>query len=169
MSRYFVVAAVLLAMVSARGARADEVDQFTLQAGSYTVSFQLPASPVNPTVDLDCKAQYPPEFCFTSVPVTSNLPLPAAFDIDFFGESAGGGLDLTFGFGDYFDKSGPQLYSGTETAPTFLLGTFALTDYYNGTEASLTISQVTPEPGTLVLLGSGGLGALGVARRRWLR
>ncbi len=52
------------------------------------------------------------------------------------------------------------------TAPTFLLGTFDQTSFLDGAAVTVTISQVVPEPSSLVLLGSGVLGLATVLRRR---
>ena len=65
---------------------------------------------------------------------------------------------------------GPQRYTGAESAPTFQLGNFALTESRDGVgRYTLTISAVSaaPEPATFALL-LGGLvvGGAAVARRR---
>jgi len=74
--------------------------------------------------------------------------------------------------------NGDTLFMGPESSPTFKLGTFnlgGLVDIGNGPvplNGTLTITQLSsvPEPGSLVLLGSGVLGLAGLVRRRlWAR
>ena len=52
------------------------------------------------------------------------------------------------------DFTGPQLYTGDETTPFMLTGTFNLFDTINGGTEVLTV-KVVPEPGTLLLLSAG--------------
>src|SRR6266513_2141985 len=142
MRRYLITSCLVLAvftLILATQAKADSIDDFTYQAGGNTYTWQLPSSP----------ALSPDSF------LTLNL---------------GGGLSL----GDLIQGIFPisasdfQVYGGTEDAPTFLTGTFGLTDYAsdgNGLPASLTITAV-PEPSSLMLLATGMLALLGLALKK---
>jgi hypothetical protein len=83
---------------------------------------------------------------------------PGTYDLQFF--------DFTQGISVLLD--GPQLFTGSLTTPTFTPGTYDLTLDSTGSAVSLTIGS-TPEPSSLVLLGTGILGAAGLARRKFLK
>jgi hypothetical protein len=71
------------------------------------------------------------------------------------------------GFNLYF---GPQLFSGSVYAPTFIPGTYTLEISQDRSySATLVIdgpSTVTPEPSTFALLGTGILGMAGAMQRK---
>jgi hypothetical protein len=102
-------------------------------------------------------------------------------DIRFFSSSSPGKgmIDICFSAttctptaGGGFSFVGPQMYLGSESAPTILTGDFTSTtfDMFYGTnlftQANVTVQAVasTPEPMTLPLVGAGLLG-LGFLRR----
>jgi len=87
--------------------------------------------------------------------------------LEFFDISQEGGLALLPGgsFPPLVDLVGAQLYTGPVTAPTFLEGSFAQTNLIDNTDFTVTITTI-PEPSSLVLLASGGLGMAAVLRRR---
>jgi PEP-CTERM motif len=87
-------------------------------------------------------------------------------DVGFYHIDSGGGLDIT----DYVGNSvllvtdGPQLYGGSDEHPTFLAGTYTLTEFLGEGTYTLTISAV-PEPATYGMLLA-GIGLVGAALRR---
>jgi hypothetical protein len=79
----------------------------------------------------------------------------------FFNINDEGGLNSSVALDDLY---GPQVYSGDESDPTFITGTYYFTSWPAGNQEVLTITQA-PEPASLLLLAS-GLVALGLKRKR---
>lgn len=174
--KYGLLVPMVLLGLSAQQLRADTVDQFTYQVVVgvdplgvnivNTFAWELPPSPTALEAVIN-------GFSFTVATNFTENGAPLAGLITFFNgdPSAGGGLQiqdsgsnlLADAFGSNPLIFGPQVYSGSESAPTFVPGTYtSLVDFVpdpNGAPASLTITEVqvapVPEPSTVVLLGSG--------------
>ena len=159
--KLFVLAATALPIA----AHADTIDDFVLTdpTGS-TIAFSLPASP--------------PVFGPSEPDQFETFPVLMSFDPPYFGSKfldgqlifysapAGGGLEVMFfhpGGTTQFTDHGDLLYSGTTADPTFLTGTFHV-----GSDTLTITPQAgsTPEPSTLVLLATGTLCVLCLARQR---
>ena len=147
--------------LSAAAAHADPYN--FVVSGDYSASWQMDSSP---TPD-----DWGDGFRFVLWDYAGNFPgsTNGMVDISFYSEGAGGGMVLNdlASFTMLLNTASEQLYTGTEAAPTFTPGSFAMTGWGDGTEYTLTISAATPvpEPASYALM-FGGLGVLGLLARR---
>ena len=118
-------------------------------SGDYSASFRLSATPTPDFVD--------PGYAFavTGVPGFPNSSNGFA-DLTFFSTASTGGLLISDpnGFDYLFDANGAQLYTGTENAPRFQPGRFALTGLSTPGRFTFAITAV-PEPATWALMLAG--------------
>ncbi len=156
-------AGAALALCAATAAQADPYN--FVVTGDYSASWQMDSSP---TPD-----DWGDGFRFVLSDYPGNFPgsTNGTVSISFYSDGAGGGMVLNdlASFTMLLNTASEQLYTGTEAAPTFKLGSFAMTGWGDGTEYTLTISNAAavPEPESYALM-LGGLGLVGmaVARRR---
>jgi hypothetical protein len=148
-----VAAFVFLAVLPARADSGDTY-QFTM-TGPVTASWTMSENPT----------PYYYEQGTVFLAVAPDLVVDGSSDpsdiLCFFNLGDLGGLNSINLLPDFF---GPQVYSGDESAPTFMTGTYYFT--MDSTDQIETL-QITPapEPGTILLLCS-GLAALGLKRKR---
>ncbi len=159
--RNFAFSALLLLSVGF-AAKADTVDNFVYQSGSNTITWSLA-----PTLSVDSNDVYPGwGFGPVNASISENGGPAQSATLIFYNIWSDGGFDLQIGTDYLASTADLQLYTGPEFMPTFLLGTFSLTDwtdlvtnnlpaadYATGTNATLTVTAVsTPEPSVLTLL-----------------
>jgi hypothetical protein len=169
--RSVLAAAAVLAVVCSP-AFADDTFTLVNGNGNTNISFTLPGSPNVSTNDT---------ISFTLDTISVDINGANQNDNITFYTSAGlGGLATVRDSNDklILDLEGVQLFTGTTSDPTFITGgPFALTstdlagvpkydeDFTLNIDGPAT--SVTPEPSSLVLLGTGLLGVVGVVRRRF--
>jgi hypothetical protein len=125
-----------------------QTDQFIYSVSGNTFTWTEPASPT-------------PSVFFTgasfSLPGTSSNPAGNGGQLIFYNMAFGGGFaaltQSNVSTDNFVTNPMSQLYTGPESNPTFLLGTFTGFDFQRGGSATLSITAVTPEPETYATLG----------------
>lgn len=162
LKKTFVQLAACMALAQMAAVAHADTYQFKL-SGDYTASWQLESSAIPGGYQIGTGMVFGDVEGFPDA-------LFGVADIYFWNGDIGGGLQINDYYGgDYalVSTDGPQLYTGTEDAPTFKLGTFALTEYQGTGTYTLTVTNISavPEPATIAML-LGGLGVVGFTARR---
>jgi hypothetical protein len=131
--------------------------------GDATASFKLDSNPTPDFIDTDFS------FMISNVLVNFN-GIDTIVDTYFYTLGEGGGF--SFATFDRLDATSLELYTGTQDAPVFKLGTFQTTAFVDGLAGTgtLVISEVpfvndVPEPASWAMLIA-GFGLVGATMRR---
>lgn len=172
-------------------------DSFTLADGTDTISFSVPNQPARGSFTPDCSEGTCLGFYFNEVAITvDGTALSTPYTVEFYTKNDAGGMAIfNIATGDnlvnnygavlpgYTGDQGQKVYSGSVFNPTFLAGVYqefgngpgSGIDYMNG-NSTLTISDadpnsstITPEPSSVLFLGTGIVGCLGAMRRKFAR
>ncbi|MBJ7313674.1 FxDxF family PEP-CTERM protein [Rugamonas sp. CCM 8940] len=154
--------AAVIAALAWAGVASAAPYQFTL-TGSYSAQFTLDSSPIS------YNKQNGLAFILDDVSGTFDGVFLPKTNLYFWNSIIFGGFLIKNNGVDLVTTDGPQLFTGLEEAPTFKLGTFALTEGGQGPgRYTLTIKDISapvPEPETYAMLLA-GMGIVGFAARR---
>jgi hypothetical protein len=162
--RMFVKALCLLSVVAT--VTAAKADSFKLTGDGNTYLFSIDGSPTVTDILYG--------FTVNDVAVTENGILQPESTLTFYDASSQGGLEIQPSGVLIFNSD--QLFSGSNDAPAFLLGTFKLTDDVDNSNYKLVIkadkgdpsASPVPEPSSVALLATGALAFAGAVRRKLL-
>jgi len=170
----FAIVATMFVSISGTCAKADGTLIYTLTQEDSSTPLATWAMPLDPTPTCGFSMCFQDGNFFgftTDVSIDGGAPVG---DLLVFLNTTSMNVDFNDNSFLLPELTGPQLYSGLESDPTMIIpasGSFTLVDDgtngVGGTVYKLDVVQ-TPEPATLLLLGS-GLFALGMRKRRAVR
>jgi hypothetical protein len=156
--------------VTAPAAKADTFDFTVVDSASHTIQFSIDAAAPVTAIGGGFQVNAP-------VAYTLNTVAQGSDTMQFYDLSSGGGL--MFGsIGQILNLYGPAVFAGTDSAPSFLVGTYNFSGYtfnnQNTAPYSLTITQTlsntspVPEPADILLFGTGllALAAVVISHKR---
>jgi hypothetical protein len=152
---FFVLSCVVLLLLVAPQSRADGDASFSFSESTggtdYLLNWQLPSSDTSviPSSGVDFLVSNVPVYIYADGVLQD--PDPSAFldTLIFFNSNSGSPADFADLLGFSLGGVG-QLYTGPESAPTFVPGSFSGIDPLSQSTASLVVA--TPEPSSLLLL-----------------
>ena len=162
------VKALSLLAIAASTTLVAKADSFTLTGEGNTFTFSLAASPTVTPISFG--------FIVQNITVTENGVNTPNSTLTFYDSTFGGGLEIQPNASTLvFDSD--QLFTGTNAAPTFLLGKFKLTNDIDGAKYKLVIAAdapsdpsdpaPAPEPSSLALLATGAFAGAEILRRKF--
>jgi hypothetical protein len=154
-------------------APAASADSFSLTDGTNLITFSLPASPTPSFFEPDPGGSFEIDAIAVLVNGVTNTE-----NLFFYSAPASGGMAISDGTTTLVNQQGGVVYTGTEDAPTFVPGTYPLTNLLlpdnssavltNNFVLTITGAATVPEPSSAVLLGFSllALGGAGLLRKK---